>query len=40
MHAAYPWEEDASLERLQVAEHLTLLRNGVSISEPDPTRLL
>ena len=38
MHAAYPWEEEASLDRLQVAYHLTLPRSGVSISELDQTR--
>ena len=37
MHAAYPWEEEASLERLQVADHLTL-PSAVSISDPDQTR--
>ena len=39
MHAACPWEEEASLEWLQVADHLTLPRSAVSISDPDQTRL-
>jgi len=38
MNAAYPWEEEASPERLQVADHLTLPRSAVSISDPDQTR--
>ena len=38
MHAAYPWEEEASLEWLYVADHLTLSRSAVSISDPDQTR--
>ena len=38
MYIAYPWEEEASLARLQVAGHLTLPRSAVSISCPDQTR--
>ena len=38
MNAAYPWKEEASLEQLQVADHLTLPRSAVSISDPDQTR--
>ena len=38
MPAAYPWEVEANLERLQVADHLTLARSAVSISDPDQTR--
>ena len=34
-----PMREEASLERLQVADHLTLPRSAVSISDPDQTRL-
>ena len=38
MHAVYPWEEEAYLEWLKVADHLTLPRSGGSISELDQTR--
>ena len=33
-----PMGEEANLERLQVADHLTLPRSAVSISDPDQTR--
>ena len=35
-----PMGEEASLDWLQVADHLTLLRSAISISVPDQTRLL
>ena len=38
MHAVYPWQEEARLGRLRVADHLTLLRSAVSISDTDQTR--
>ena len=35
-----PMGEEASLEWLQMADHLTLPRSAVSISDPDQTRSL
>ena len=38
MHAARPWEEESSLERLQGDDHLTLPRSAIFISDTDQTR--